>query len=71
MSNVLADDVWVNLTSHRLNVTSTLTDIGDGVGALFTGIGAPLVIFIILLAVGSMIGYILMNVFKKDYLGGT
>ena len=37
-------------------LNDTLTDIGSGIGSLFTGMGAPLAVFVILLAVGTGIG---------------
>ncbi len=44
---------------------TTLSDIGAGIGSLFTGMGAPLAIFIILLAVGTGIGYILASIGRR------
>lgn len=46
-------------------VEDTLTDIGAGLGSLFTEMGSPLAIFIILLAVGTGIGYILSSVGRR------
>ena len=46
-------------------LNDTLGDIGNGLGALFAGMGAPLAVFIILLAVGSGVGYILNSVGKR------
>ena len=64
--NVLADDVYANL---RIQFVTTLQDIGDGIGQMFLGMGAPLAIFLILLALGSMVGYILTAVGKKGAFG--
>jgi hypothetical protein len=47
------------------NISATLGDIGTGVGALFDGMGAPLAVFIILLAVGTGIGYILASIGRR------
>lgn len=66
MPNVLADDAWAHL---RVQFVNTLRDIGDGIGQMFLGMGAPLAVFIILLALGSMVSYILMAVGKKGGLG--
>jgi len=44
---------------------TTLTDIGQGIGSLFTGMGAPLAVFIVLLAVGTGIGYILTSIGRR------
>lgn len=46
-------------------VNETLTDIGNGVGALFSGMGAPLAVFIILLAIGTGVGYILASIGRR------
>lgn len=46
-------------------ITATLSEIGSGIGLLFSGLGAPLAIIIILLAVGAMIGYILNSISKR------
>jgi hypothetical protein len=46
-------------------LNDTLADIGGGIGQLFTGMGAPLAIFIILLAVGTGIGYILASIGRR------
>ncbi len=46
-------------------LNETLADIGAGIGGLFTGMGAPLAIFIILLAVGTGIGYILASIGRR------
>lgn len=46
-------------------LNETLSDIGAGIGGLFTGMGAPLAIFIILLAVGTGIGFILASIGKR------
>ena len=66
MPNVLADDAYAHL---RVQFISTLQDIGDGIGQMFMGMGAPLAVFLILIALGSMVGYILMAVSKKGTLG--
>jgi hypothetical protein len=46
-------------------LNDTLSDIGSGIGSLFTGMGAPLAIFVILLAVGTGIGFILASIGKR------
>jgi len=46
-------------------VGQTLSDIGSGIGSLFTGMGAPLVIFILLLAVGSAVGLVLAIIGRR------
>lgn len=46
-------------------LNETLADIGAGLGGLFTGMGAPLAVFIILLAVGTGVGYILSSVGRR------
>jgi len=46
-------------------LNDTLADIGAGLGGLFTGMGAPLAVFIILLAVGTGIGYILTSIGRR------
>jgi hypothetical protein len=53
-------------TSIPTGLNYTLTDIGQGVGNLLLGISPPLAIFIILLAVGSMVGFILSSLGKKS-----
>jgi hypothetical protein len=46
-------------------LATTLEDIGNGIGSLFTGMGSPLAVFIILLAVGTGVGYILASVGRR------
>jgi len=43
----------------------TLTDIGAGLGSLFTGMGIPVALFIILLSVGTAIGLFLANIGRR------
>jgi len=45
-----------------VNIGTTLSDIGSGIGALFDGMGPSLAVFIILLAVGAGVGYILQGI---------
>jgi hypothetical protein len=47
------------------DLNDTLSDIGVGIGALFTGMGSPLAVFIILLAVGTGVGYILASIGRR------
>jgi hypothetical protein len=46
-------------------LNDTLFDIGAGLGSLFTGMGAPLAVFIILLAIGTGVGYILASIGRR------
>lgn len=46
-------------------LNDSLSDIGAGLGALFTEMGSPLAVFIILLAVGTGVGYILSSVGRR------
>ncbi len=46
----------------------TLTDIGEGIGSLFEGVSLPLVLFIVLLSIPSMVGYILASLGRR--IGG-
>ena len=48
-----------------VNISTTLGDIGSGLGALFDGMGPSLAVFIILLAVGTGVGYILASVGRR------
>lgn len=48
-----------------MTMEATLTDIGAGIGSLFTGMGAPLAVFVILLAVGTGVGYILSSIGRR------
>lgn len=55
--------------SHVGAIETTLTEIGNGIGDLFTGMGAPLAIFIILLALGTSVGFILSSIGRR--VGGS
>jgi hypothetical protein len=44
---------------------TTMEDIGAGLGSLFTGFASPLMLFIILLAIGGMVGMILSSLAKR------
>jgi hypothetical protein len=46
------------------NVNETLSDVGQGVGNLLLNMASPLAIFIILLAIGSMVGFFIASIGK-------
>jgi len=60
------DYFWecVNNVLRERKSERTLTEIGQGTGSIFSGIGTPLLVFIVLLALGGAVGYILMAVGK-------
>jgi len=66
MPAVLADDVFAHI---RIQFETVLGDIGAGIGSLFTGMGAGLTIFIILLAVVGMIAFIISAIAKRAGYG--
>jgi hypothetical protein len=46
-------------------INSTLTGVGDGLGALFDGIAVPLTTLLILLGIATGIGLIFMAIAKR------
>jgi len=62
LPSVLADDTYATL---RVKFKTTLGDIGDGIGSLFLGMSPALAIFLILVAIGSMVGYILASIARR------
>jgi hypothetical protein len=62
---VFADAVNVSVTVRPFTVSEILRnllgDIGTGTGNMFSAMGTPMMIFIILIALGSAIGYILSS----------
>jgi hypothetical protein len=63
-----AEDIYVTVTINEAPptpITGALTAIGDGVGAMLDGMGAPITVFLIIMSVGGMIGYVLANIGKK------
>ncbi len=48
-----------------VNISSTLGDIGSGLGALFDGMGPSLAVFMILLSVGTGVGFILASIGRR------
>lgn len=59
---VLADDVNVSVTVQEPSVSGilarTLAEIGSGTGSIFSSMGTPLLVFIILMSLGTAIGYL-------------
>jgi hypothetical protein len=62
----LAGDAWAVL---HVQTRRTLEDLGDGLGSMFTGMSSGIVLFIILMAVASMVGFILSAVARKGAIG--
>jgi hypothetical protein len=57
-------DPFFTCTNNVLRERKTersLSDIGSGVGNLFSGFGVPLMIFILLMALGTALGYVFSN----------
>jgi len=67
LQNVKADDAYAHL---RVQFTTTLADIGNGIGSMFLNMSPALAIFLILIAVGSMVGYILSAIARRTGMGG-
>ena len=43
----------------------TLTDIGSGIGGLFTQMGSPLAVFLIILSVATGLGLLFTSIAKR------
>jgi len=54
--------------SPSMPLNDTLSDVGQGVGNLLLNMSSPIAIFIILIALGSMVGYMIASIGKR--IGG-
>jgi len=54
----------------KVKFVTVLEEIGQGIGNMFLNMSPSLAIFLILLAVGSMVGYILSAIARRAGMGG-